>query len=622
MLLRSFAVFLLITASAALVHARTDPWVELRTPHFIIVTDSTEKQAHQVAEQLERMRAVFHERFPSAHVDAESPIVVLAMRDPKTFRALEPEAYLAKGAVELAGLFSRLPEKNYVLLRLNAEGKHPYAAVYHEYIHFIFSHSGQWLPVWLNEGLAMFYQTTEIRDKEVELGEPIEEYLRLLRRSRLLPLETLFAVNQGSPYYHEDNKANIFYAESWALTHYLEIRSRHDKVDYISQYVALVNNKVDPVDAASAAFGNLRALEAALHDYLQQPSLQYVTHRVAIKVDPSEFKARTLTPIESDALQADFLVSVQRTKDSRELLDRILKEAPGNAAAHETMGLLAARDGKWQDAATWYEQAAKLDPQNYLDHYLYAQAVMHAGLSAEHAAQVETSLRAAIALHPDFAPALDKLSTFFAHQGKNLDEAYKLELKAVQLEPANVLFRMNGATLLVRMNRPNGALAVLDFATHLTTDPAQLASIQAIAEQIQRYLAQAQPREPLHSASVAQFASAAGASPAAASLPVADSQPIADSDPKHGPRRTAIGTLSDVQCSSPAIMQLKLVDGPSPLLLRARNYYKVAYSALNFTPPGELNPCQDLETKKAKVEYFEGLNGSGEGQVISIEIRK
>jgi len=34
----------------------------------------------------------------------------------------------------------------------------------------------------------------------------------LLRQNKLLPLATLFTVDHTSPYYHEENKGSIFYA--------------------------------------------------------------------------------------------------------------------------------------------------------------------------------------------------------------------------------------------------------------------------------------------------------------------------------------------------------------------------------------------------------------------------
>ena len=94
--------------------------------------------------------------FPQAHVDPGTPIVVLAVKDKKDFQSLEPEAYLAKGQLELAGLFLRAPDKNYVLLRLDAQGEHPYATVYHEYPHLLSSRAEAGLPLGLNAGLAEF----------------------------------------------------------------------------------------------------------------------------------------------------------------------------------------------------------------------------------------------------------------------------------------------------------------------------------------------------------------------------------------------------------------------------------------------------------------------------------
>jgi hypothetical protein len=157
--------------AAVLASARDKPenWTQVRSPHFTVVTNSNEKQGRRIADQFERMRSVFHVAFPKLEIDPGSPIVVLAIKDEKDFKALEPEAYLAKGSLKLGGLFLRAPDKNYVLLRLDAEGEHPYAVVYHEYTHLILS-KVDWIPLWLNEGLAQFYQTTEIRDKEVSLG--------------------------------------------------------------------------------------------------------------------------------------------------------------------------------------------------------------------------------------------------------------------------------------------------------------------------------------------------------------------------------------------------------------------------------------------------------------------
>jgi hypothetical protein len=93
-------------------------------------------------------------------------------------------------------------------------------------------------------------------------------------------------------------------------------------------------------------------------------------------------------------------------------------------------------------------------------------------------------------------------------------------------------------------------------------------------------------------------------------------------DEKRGPRRAARGMLKNVRCPQGAVIQLNLESMGKQVSLRARNYYKIEFSVLGFTPSAELNPCKDLEGMKAKVEFFEAADKSSEGQIISIELNK
>jgi predicted Zn-dependent protease len=42
-------------------------------------------------------------------------------------------------------------------------------------------------------------------------------------------------VDYNSPYYHEENKGSIFYAESWALTHY-EVKDARENTHRLTDY--------------------------------------------------------------------------------------------------------------------------------------------------------------------------------------------------------------------------------------------------------------------------------------------------------------------------------------------------------------------------------------------------
>ena len=150
---------------------------------------------------------MFQILFSKQNVDPSAPIVVLAVKNTKGFQALEPSVYLAKGQLNLAGYFLKTQDRNYILLRLDAEQEqHPFATVYHEYTHLQFSSSNEWMPLWLNEGIAEFFQNTDINNKDVLLGQPSVDDILYLRQQRLIPLPVLLRVDASSPYYHEEQK--------------------------------------------------------------------------------------------------------------------------------------------------------------------------------------------------------------------------------------------------------------------------------------------------------------------------------------------------------------------------------------------------------------------------------
>jgi tetratricopeptide (TPR) repeat protein len=613
---RLFLLLSLFAASLASARDKTENWIEVRSPHFVVLSNSSEKQACHVADQFERMRAVFQERFPRASIDPAMPIVVLAVKDQKDFRTLEPEDYLGKGKLEMTGFFLRAPDKNYIAMRLDAPGEHPYSVIYHEYTHLLNSKAANWMPLWLNEGLAELYQNTEIRDKEILVGEPSAENRMLLLQNRLLPLPILLTVDSTSPYYHEESKGSVFYAESWALTHYLTVKDDHEKTHHLTDYAAAVSGGVDSVTAATRAFGDLKLLQAALEKYIGQGAYYY-SKAASIDVDDSAFKIQPLSPAQVDATRADFLAYSGRVSDARSLLDEVLREDPQNALAHETMGYLEFRQGHLNEARKCYEQAVGLDSQSFLAHYYFAAISMNQGqLSVDAERQVESSLRTAIKLNPSFAPSYDQLAVFYGMRRRNLEEAHTLCLNAVQLDPGNLHYRVNTANILLEMERGTDAIAVLTNAMSLAKTPDQVASVQNLLESARQYQSareQEQQSTPAIPPAVSQTQSAQAMSSIA--------KPAAPEEP-HGPRRGMKGTIRKVHCSQPAILELTVEGDGKTLSLHSNNYFKIQFSALGFTPSGELHPCTDLEGMKAHVEFFEATGKSVEGQISSIELSR
>ena len=87
-----------------------------------------------------------------------------------------------------------------------------------------------------------------------------------------------------------------------------------------------------------------------------------------------------------------------------------------------------------------------------------------------------------------------------------------------------------------------------------------------------------------------------------------------------GVRLAVSGTVKDVQCVEPARLDLKLDTGGRTVALHSENYFKVDFTAANFTPKGELKPCTDLKGVAARIEYVQPA--AKKGQIVSVEMRK
>lgn len=614
---RILALALLLTPAPAPARDTTDSWIQVTSPHFIVATNASEKHGRRIADQFERMRSVFQVAFPQLQIDPDVPVIVLAVKSEKDFRSLEPEDSLKKGSLKLGGLFRRGPDKNYVLMQIEAEGEHPYSVIYHEYTHVWLSKSAAWMPLWMNEGLAEFYENTEIHEKDALLGEPSPENLEWLQENRLLPLATLFAVDQKSPYYHEEKKASIFYAESWALTHYLQMNDLVQKTHRLKDYSLLLAQKIDPVTAASRAFGDLEQLETDLNNYIHGGSFRYLKMTTATEVDDSAFKVEPLPSSQRDAMRADFLAYGPRTADAQSLLDHVFEEDPNNVLARETKGFLAFEQDNREQAREWFEQAVQLNSESYLAHYYFAILSMRDARDASQQDRIEASLRTAVKLNPWFAPAFDGLGVFLGMRHHKLDEARLMELTAISLDPVNIVYRTNLATILMTMENRQSAIEVLRLAVKLAKTPEDRQMVDDALTRAQEYAdAQAQREEPQPEDAARQLTGndtvAGRATPRLKGAP--------EFVPK-GQHRFAIGVLRNVTCNSPAL-DLTVSSQGKNLSLHINNYFKVPYTAVGFQPQATINPCTYLENRPAKVEYVESADPSVTAQLVSVELHQ
>ena len=634
-----------------------DQWLSVTSPHFTVLTNSNERQARHILDQFERLRWVFQTMFPGSNVDPPEPILILAAVDKKTFQALEPAAYLARGQLKLAGLFLSTPDKHYILLNLDLDNEeHPYATIYHEYTHLQFRNDQAWLPIWVNEGLAEFIQNTEIHSKDVYLGMPSVDDILYLRQNSIIPLDVLFRVDHNSPYYHDEQKGSVFYAESWALVHYLEKTDRQKHTNRLQTYLQLCRSHEDPVVAGQKAFGDLKVLLNQLSSYIGRSQyMQFVLNSAAAPIDESTYKAQTLTQSQADAARAGILVGVGRMSEAKTLAESVLASDPKSSEAREALGFLALRENDRDTARKWFGEAVNLGSLNYLAYFYYAQLSL-SHLDEADPDSIEKSLRSAIRLNPQFAPSYDMLAHILSERHEDLEEAHRLNVQAIQLDPSQLVYRMNAASILMEQGKYEDAANVLQLALKVSKAPSQQQMLQGRLAQIQQVIAARNGQE---SSGIVTLQGAGGSDPepsggvvgivgggnddhpSGPGVPVAHVCAAADSqsastdavvDVPHvsthpasaanAPRHTLQGVIHAVKCGYPSVLELQLAGVNKTVTLFNNNYFKINLATLGFTPSGSIDPCNNIESMKARIEYAEAPDKEADGQIISIILMK
>lgn len=634
---RFVLVSVLLGATAATAAEKPQVWIEVRSPHFIVVSNAGEKQARRAADQFEQIRAVFKKALPRARVDPGQDVIILAVKDEKSLKALLPAYWETKGRMHPAGVFQRGPEKHYVALRLDTYGDNSYHVVYHEYVHLLTSLNFQWLPVWLNEGFADFYANSQLGGKEVGLGRPSEGHLRLLQTNRLLPLAALFAADHTSPYYNEENKASIFYAQSWALTHYFLLREGKKRTTELDTYLAMVQSGMDAAEATTRAFGDLKQLEKKLEAYVGQAQFYYMTMKPPADADEKTYAARQLPPAESAAVRGDFHMHTNRPKEARALLDEALRLDRKLALAHEAMGFLHFREGKTDEALRWFEQATELDSRSYLAHYYHAMLLAQRIREEETRERMEKDLRRTIELKPDFAPAYATLAGISASRGGDATEALALARKATELEPGNHSFQIALAHVLLQLDQTEEALKVAGRAMAAAKSNQERTAVSSLFElvrQQRQFAAQRRQAQEEMAAAAAEIErrrkeieqeEKVRLEPPPAEEPKRPAAKRARQElrPKPGQRVIADGRIAAVSCSAPAVLDLTLDFGSGlTLRLRAPNYHKVEFLTLRWVPPANFNPCVHIRGLPAEVAYALVEGRPYAGEILSVTIQK
>lgn len=443
-----------------------DNWLSVRSKNFLLIGNANEKQIRQVGMRLEQFREVFAQLVPSAVNSSPVPTTVIVFKSDDSYRPFKSNA-------NVAGYFQAGPDVNYITLTTEVRGQQdPFTVIFHEYTHLLINNTTPNVPLWFNEGLAEYYSTFSIsEDTKVVMGSPISSHVYLLRDNKMLPLRTLFKVDEKSAYYNERDKQSIFYAESWALMHYLMLGNDGQRAPQMRNFIKLMSANVSLEQAFQQAFAmSFESMEKELREYIKRDRYPVLTGHFKSKlVVETDMQAAPLTEAEGQAYLGDLLLHSNRV-DSETYLQKSLNLDPNLPMANASLAMLRLRQGKTDEARQMLGRAAA-NSQNYLIHYYYAYALSREGygelqqvsaFESEAAARMRAELKKAIELRPDFLESQSLLAFVNLVTNTNVDESVEMLKRALLAAPgkSNLAFML--AQLYMRQEKYKEARPLLE----------------------------------------------------------------------------------------------------------------------------------------------------------------
>jgi tetratricopeptide (TPR) repeat protein len=451
--------------------ARGGPqWHELVSPHYVLTTDLSPQEARTELLHFEESYDVLA-RFAFAASTgpvAERTQVVL-------FRS--PAEYHDVGPQQTAGRFIHHPfdpEDTPVIAMFGDYVNQPRRVLQHELSHFFIARYLPSAPVWLNEGLATYYETTVYDNGKVVFGQAREDHLRTLAQLGLPPLRRLLL--GGADKFYDD--ASFHYAGAWLLVHMLNQGPGHQRTRFYSYLNALASGQ-SPEAAWRGSYGELNL------EHLDQECRRYMISTWDALVADFRPAPAVISPARQ-LTDSQVHLTWERLRDNsaagrataRLDLQEALAREPGSAEANYRLALRLAGEQP-QDAERLLRAALAVHPQEPRYWHAMFRVRLHAQAlspdSEDGAAGVQQAFAQLVSLGRS-ARALDTIARYHTER-EQLDEALDFAQRSVDRDPGCWACRDTLAQILSKMDSPAEALAEQRRAINLLPEGLSLPSL-------------------------------------------------------------------------------------------------------------------------------------------------
>ena len=590
-------------------------WTEVRTPHFVVASNAGEPAARGVATNFEQIRALFHATFPELRVDSPQPIRIIVARDEATMRIITPDEWGGPEHVHPSGVFHSDGEKDYIVLRLDAEGTTAFHTSYHEYTHSLMYLNFSRLPLWVREGVAEFFGNSILSEEKATTGTVDRGHVFVLAKNEWLPMETLVQVSETSPFYNERNPASVFYAESWATVHYLLLDPEARRADLFRKYLVAWDSGADAVSAGRTALGDLKAFESAVKKYVGQANWRPGVVLPGLTGLGSEtWKARALEPAEVLALRGDYFTHRRMMDEARLLLEGAAKTGPEIAGVREALGYFYFRNSDFAEAQEQMKRAIALGADDFVPFFVLGSLELrNVTESDDDIRDARKNLERAAELNPMFAPTFEALTQAYSRSADTQAKALAAAETAVKLDAESRTYRTNLAYTLLNNGRTAEARAVAEKLEATAGSEEEKRSARSVLEAIADE--QEWEKAGISEGTTTEFGPPGGGAAAASASSAAAKTGAGGGVVSHRqlgpPEWMAVeGSIAGVDCARSPELTLTLNLPRGPMDFHAKDFGAVSVSGQSAAAVPAVASCKDWTGRNVKI-WFRMAQGKG-----------
>ncbi|WP_432799279.1 DUF1570 domain-containing protein [Poriferisphaera sp. WC338] len=232
-----------------------------KSKHYVIHTKLSQKRVVPIGQHLDRMFVLYEQRFGGLMKGEMSEMVLYLFETERAYQTfLQSKGVITSNS---GGMFVYKGNEQFLAAWIGDKPlRDVLSTLQHEGFHqFAWHYLGIELPVWMNEGLAQYFEDAVITGNELSTGLADAHRSRLVRemiaKGRIIPFAEMTRLDNDDwavMLRTNADKANRLYAQAWSVAYFLIHADNGRYAKSLNRYLTMISRGEDGEEAFKKAF--------------------------------------------------------------------------------------------------------------------------------------------------------------------------------------------------------------------------------------------------------------------------------------------------------------------------------------------------------------------------------